>query len=319
MSEWRPVKTGGDTYYFNETTGETSWQLPTAPGQTIVDEKRTKSGGVKSAKALHLQTQKTDTDADTAIADIDGVAMVVLNAAGEVDVEIAFEEEGSPEDKNKKAGSTTAPPTAGAKSAAATTTSKPTRPPTKKTGWFNKSMRSFNKSIKTIGGTHENTGGTCQNKAMISSVVLAIVIGVYAMFLMAWGQLCDIIYPQGLGVSVSESYLELSLVKQGATGAICGVLFVFTIYTICRVTCCRRRTLESIKTEYEIRGASKWRIIRAYQLFQWAKGPNSPRWGEFTLAKEGIETGLQIINVAGCVGEKRHKEGDRAPDLKPAN
>ena len=57
--KWRSVTTGEDTYYINETTGETSWQIPTAHGHDIRDEKRTKSGGVKSAKALHLQTQKT--------------------------------------------------------------------------------------------------------------------------------------------------------------------------------------------------------------------------------------------------------------------
>ena len=249
----------------------------------------------------------TDTAiADTAIADIDGVAMVVLDAAGEVDVEIAFEEEGSPEDNNKKAGSATATPATGATSAASTTTSKP-HSPTKKTGWFNKSLRSFKKTVSTIGGTHEDTGGTCQSKAMISSVVLAIVIGAYAMFLAVAGEFFDTLSPYDAGVSTSESYLELSPVTKGVTGAICGVLCVFALYTICRVTCCRRRTLESFKTEYETRGGSKWRIVRAYQLFQWAKGPNSPEWAEFTIAKEGIETGLQIINVVGCVGEKRHR------------
>ena len=322
MSEWRSVETGGDTYYFNETTGETSWQLPTAPGQDIVDKKRTKSGGVKSAKALHLlQTQKTDTDADTAVADIDGVAMVALNAAGGEDVEIAFEEDNTPASASLEARSTTAPPTAGAKSAAATIssvhdTSKPHRP-TKKTGWFNKSMRSFNKSIKAIGGTHETKSNG--RNTMIVSVVLASLIGVYALWLAAWGSFFDWLSPMDGGASTADVFLGMPIATQGVTGTICGVLFVFTIYTIRRVTCRRRSTLESFKTEYETRGASKWRIVRAYQLFQWAKGPNSPHWGEFTLAKEGIETGLQIINVAGCVGEKRQRGDERAPELKPAN
>ena len=90
---------------------QTSWQIPTDPGRGIMDEKRTESGAVKSAKAaanriltasaLHLQTQKTagaahiaDTaisdTTDTATPDTDGglagsVAMVVINK-GEADV-----------------------------------------------------------------------------------------------------------------------------------------------------------------------------------------------------------------------------------------
>jgi hypothetical protein len=83
-TEWRPVKSGNDTYYLNN-TGETSWNLPTCP-EDIVDEKQTKSGGdFKSAKALHLHNMYTvdgerrlDTDTDTDTTDIDGVSMVVL-------------------------------------------------------------------------------------------------------------------------------------------------------------------------------------------------------------------------------------------------
>ena len=148
---------------------------------------------------------------------------------------------------------------------------------------------------------------------MVSSVVLAIVIGVYALFLTVNATIFDILSPSGVTTPTSVTFLGLSENTQIATGVFCGMLFVFAIYTICRVTCCRSRTLESIKTEYETHGASKWRIIRAYQLFQWAKGPNSPQWAEFTLAKEGIETGLQIINVVACVLEKREREGEWAP------
>ena len=116
-TEWRPVKSGNDTYYLNN-TGETSWNLPTCP-EDIVDEKRTKSGGdFKSAKALHLHNMYTvdgerrlDTNTDTA--GIDGVSMVVLGGG---DAETALDDEGG-----QKAVSTTAPPTAGAESAGATT------------------------------------------------------------------------------------------------------------------------------------------------------------------------------------------------------
>ena len=111
----------------------TSWQPPT--GRDIMDEKRTESGGVKSAKALHLQTQKTAGGAshvaniaisdttDTATSDTDGglaVAMVVINkgeadvgltlpgyrnSTGGANVESDFEEKGSsgdPGGNNKK-------------------------------------------------------------------------------------------------------------------------------------------------------------------------------------------------------------------------
>ena len=100
-----------------------------------MDEKRAESGGVKSAKALHLQTQKTAGGAshvaniaisdttDTATSDTDGglaVAMVVINkgeadvgltlpgyrnSTGGANVESDFEEKGSsgdPGGKNKK-------------------------------------------------------------------------------------------------------------------------------------------------------------------------------------------------------------------------
>ena len=46
--KWRSVTTGEDTNYINETTGETSWQIPTAHGHDI---RETKSGRKAAASS----------------------------------------------------------------------------------------------------------------------------------------------------------------------------------------------------------------------------------------------------------------------------
>ena len=80
-------------------------------------------------------------------------------------------------------------------------------------------------------------------------------------------------------------------------GLLCGILIVFSLWAIRDATCAWRRTLRREHDAIYARRHSTWRVVRIFECGIEAKGPGSVIWAEITLAKEVVETVLQILNV----------------------
>ena len=105
------------------------------------------------------------------------------------------------------------------------------------------------------------------------SVVLAVIIMLYAAFIVASPVLADAL--TGLD-NVAELYLQVTMSVKVVVGSICVLLILFGAWTIRRATCARESTLEDIAKTAEARRDSKWFAIRVFTLIQEEKGPNSP-------------------------------------------
>ena len=103
------------------------------------------------------------------------------------------------------------------------------------------------------------------------SVVLAVVIMLYAGFIVASPFVADILVDQ----PVAESYLHITISVNVVVGSICVLLVLFAVWTIHRVTCARKSTLEDIAKTSAARRDSKWFAIRMFELVQEKKGPQS--------------------------------------------
>ena len=103
------------------------------------------------------------------------------------------------------------------------------------------------------------------------SVILAVIIMLYAAFIVALPVLADILTGQD-----TETYLQITMSVKVVVNSICVLLFFFGARTIRRATCARESTLEDIATTAEARRDSKWFAIRVFTLIQEGKGPNSP-------------------------------------------
>ena len=109
-------------------------------------------------------------------------------------------------------------------------------------------------------------------KSGVFSVVLAVVIMLYAAFIVASSAVVDAIIDTG----TAERYLQIAMSVKVVVGSICALLILFGAWTIRRATCARESTLEDITKTAEARRDSKWFAIRVFTLIQEEKGPNSP-------------------------------------------
>ena len=139
---------------------------------------------------------------------------------------------------------------------------------------------------------NSSTGGM----SGVFSIVLAVIIVLYAAFIIASPALIDNVI---IEKPVAGKFLKITMPVNVVVGSICALLIVFAVWTIRRVTCARASTLVEIARTEEERLHSKWLVVRAATLLLIAKGPASPWFAHVTLAKELFETFLQILNVAG--------------------
>ena len=137
----------------------------------------------------------------------------------------------------------------------------------------------------------------------VVNVILATFIVVYAATLAAWPDVVSAIAAaeNPSAMLLVPPFLQTVEAKE-AVIAICGVLFLFALWVIRRVTCARRSTLRDFEATANERQHSKWRVVRMYECVKETKGPGSAIWIEITLAKEVVETGLQIINLVDYAG-----------------
>ena len=145
-------------------------------------------------------------------------------------------------------------------------------------------------------GCHKWWQSSAGGKSGVFSVVLAVIIVVYAAFIMVSTYVADLITDHNGG---AEVYLKITTPNVVVVNSICGLLILLTVWTIRRVTCARRSTLADIAKTAEARRESKWFVVRILELVHEMKGPGSPYFYQYLLAKEVIETGLQVLNVAG--------------------
>ena len=105
------------------------------------------------------------------------------------------------------------------------------------------------------------------------SIVLAVIIMLYAAFIVASPFVADIL----TGVNnVAELYFQVTMSVKAVVGSICVLLIFFGGRTIRRITYARKSTLEGIAKTAKARRDSKWFAIRVFELIQEEKGPNSP-------------------------------------------
>ena len=109
-------------------------------------------------------------------------------------------------------------------------------------------------------------------KSGVFSVVLAVIIVLYAAFIVASPFVADALF-RG---PVAETYLQVNMHVKIVVGLICGLLIFFAVWTIHRITCARKSTLEDIAKTAEARRHSKWLVIRKFELVLEGIGPNSP-------------------------------------------
>ena len=112
-------------------------------------------------------------------------------------------------------------------------------------------------------------------KSGVVSVVLAVIIVLYAALMLASSDVADIV--MGTAVqNVAETYLQVHMSVKVVVGSICVLLILFGGWTIRRITYARESTLEDIAKTAEARRNSKWLAIRVFTIIQEGKGPNSP-------------------------------------------
>ena len=110
-------------------------------------------------------------------------------------------------------------------------------------------------------------------KSGVFSVILAVVIMLYAAFIVASPVLAGILTGDD---NVAETFLQITMSVKVVVGSICVLLFFFGAWTIHRATCARESTLDDIAKTAEARRDSKWFAIRVFTLIQEEKGPSSP-------------------------------------------
>ena len=102
----------------------------------------------------------------------------------------------------------------------------------------------------------------------MASVFLAVVIMLYAAFIVASPFVADILVGDDVGVRHSESYLQLTMSVNVVVGSICVLLFLFAAWTIHRITCARKSTVADIVKTSEARRDSKWMVLRLLEMLQ---------------------------------------------------
>ena len=110
-------------------------------------------------------------------------------------------------------------------------------------------------------------------KSGVVSVVLAVTIMLYAGFIVASPFFVDNLV--GDTGDTAETYLRITISVNVVVGTICVLLILFAVWTIRRITCARKSTLEDIAKTSEARRDSKWFAIRMFELVQEKKGPQS--------------------------------------------
>ena len=125
-----------------------------------------------------------------------------------------------------------------------------------------KSCRSFREWWQTSAG----------GKSGVVSVVLAVVILLYASMIVASAAVADAL----LRGPVATMYLQITMSVNVVVGSIAMLLILFAARTLHRITCARKSTLEDIAKTAEARRHSKWLVIRKFELVLEGIGPNSP-------------------------------------------
>ena len=119
-------------------------------------------------------------------------------------------------------------------------------------------------------------------KSGVVSVVLAVIILLYAGFIVASPFVIRALLNAAEGnneevnVVNADTYLQLTTSVNVVVGSICVLLVLFTVRTIHRITCARKRTLVDIAKTSEARRDSKWYAIRMFERVREKKEPNSP-------------------------------------------
>ena len=134
-------------------------------------------------------------------------------------------------------------------------------------------------------------------KSGIANIFLAIFIILYAAFIALSREVGSLL------IEIDATpFFQMTLGGIVVVGGTSGVLILFTLWVLRRITCARRGTLKEFEETANERRHSKWRVVQVFECVKEAKGPGSAIWAEITLAKEVVETGLQIINIANYAG-----------------
>jgi len=114
-------------------------------------------------------------------------------------------------------------------------------------------------------------------KSGVVSIVLAVIIVLYAALIVALPALTDAVVKAETGIrNAAEVLFQVTTYVKVIVGSISMLLIFFGAWTIRRATCARESTLEDIAKTAEARRDSKWFAIRVFELIQEEKGPNSP-------------------------------------------
>ena len=121
-------------------------------------------------------------------------------------------------------------------------------------------------------GCREWWQSSAGGKSGVFSIVLAVIIMLYAAIIVAMPFVADMLTDEG----TAERYFNITMSVNLVVGSLCVLLIFFGAWTIRRATCARKSTLQDIAKTTEARRHSKWIAIRMFELVKEEKGPNSP-------------------------------------------
>ena len=111
----------------------------------------------------------------------------------------------------------------------------------------------------------------------VFSIILAVIIVLYAALIVALPALTDAVVKAETGIrNAAEVLFQVTTYVKVIVGSISMLLIFFGAWTIRRATCARESTLEDIAKTAEARRDHTWFAIRVFTLIQEGKGPNSP-------------------------------------------
>ena len=218
--------------------------------------------------------RRLDTDTDTA--DIEGVSMVVLGGG---DVETSIEEGG----QKPVAVSTTAPPTAGAKSAGATTRGS-TVPPG---------------SLLWPTNTARHTRAWCRAEGFGGAVAVVILSALVVNLLVILVLHCTPLFDTLIRRPNVRGLLLISSGVSAVVGIMCSIMLARVVWVLVSITCRHGAVYDTVGRAFSgATGKSKWRIFRAWHLFELYTAAGGRYFDAFEFVREVFESCLQIVAVA---------------------
>ena len=136
-----------------------------------------------------------------------------------------------------------------------------------------KQLKAQAASCRQCRGCHEWWRSAAGGASGVLSIILALSIAAYALFIISTPIGSDRLVDKN---EAAETYLKITVPVQVVVGSLCGLVILFSLWTIRKITCDRRRTLHALEKTTVRRRESKWLVIRVIELLQEKKGPNSP-------------------------------------------